>query len=94
MGVIMTKVMEWKEARQGAIEAIQGIKDTVEKHHFEGRIVAPQGCCITVREMLFGWDNFENRPLTEQLVVLGEAQVFLKILDKWIQEEYNYKNVW
>ena len=58
------------------------------------RRVAPQGVFITVREMLFGWDGFENMSYTEQLVILGEAMVFNDVLKKWIEEEHTYTKIW
>jgi hypothetical protein len=88
MGINMIK--DWVNAKEDAIEAIEGIKALVKQYHFEGRKVAPQGVLITVREMLFGWEGFENMAYTDQLVVLGEAMIFSDVLQCWIEKEHSY----
>ncbi len=90
----MIKEREWIKAKHGAIEAIEGIKKLVKEYHFEGCTVAPYGVELTVREMLMGWDNFENKSYTAQLVILGEAMLFNDVLKCWIEHEHTYPKMW
>ena len=85
---------DWNDAKEHAKEAINGFWLIVEKYHYEGRMVAPYGVPITVRELFLGWDDFEGKTYTEQLAIMGEAMIFADVLDKWVEQEYNGAKVW
>lgn len=79
--------MNDSEKLQGALEAIQGIKDICEKYNFWDRVITPYGYGMTVHDFVKGWKGFDLMDDTAQSIVISEALGFLDILDGWVAYE-------